>query len=125
MLNWQQVTRMIQEGMEIGSHTLTHADLDRVPPDRVRSEIEGSKRKLEQELGLRVTSFCYPSGRFTAETASMVRDSGYLSACTTKIGIWNGHDLFSIPRIPVMSSDVFMVFKQKMTGRLGGLRHIH
>ena len=36
-----------------------------------------------------------------------------------------GHDLLAIPRLPVMASDAFFVFKKKMTGGLGLLRHVH
>ena len=116
---------MVELGMEIGSHTCSHPDLKRIPRVDAKREIEDSKRELEQQLGIPVTSFCYPSGRFSAEALGLVRESGYRSACTTEIGTWNGDDLFSIPRIPVMASDVFFVFKKKMMDPTGLLGRIH
>ena len=51
---------MLAAGMSIGSHTLTHPRLTRVPPAQLRAEIFDSKKMLEDALGVEVTSFCYP-----------------------------------------------------------------
>ena len=54
-------------GVEIGSHTLTHPDLDRLDADRFRVEVEGGKQWLEDLIGEPVSSFCYPRGKFTGQ----------------------------------------------------------
>ena len=71
---------------EIGAHTLNHVDLTRVSPPEAKEEIEGSKNYLEDLLGHSVPMFCYPSGKFTRNIKSMVRDSGFVAARTVNRG---------------------------------------
>lgn len=125
LLNWDQVAEMLDAGMEIGSHTMNHVDLRKVSRAVAKREIFESKQRLEENLDRQITSFCYPSGYYNEAAVSLVVEGGYLSACTTDIGIWGGHQLTTIPRIPVMASDPFFVFKQKMQGRMRWFRFIH
>jgi peptidoglycan/xylan/chitin deacetylase (PgdA/CDA1 family) len=73
-------------GMEIGSHTRTHADLNTLDIGQSQREIAGSKQELEVRLNCNVRHFCYPYGRFRPEHARMVKDVGYISATTTRRG---------------------------------------
>src|SRR6185369_12201310 len=50
MLSWQEVEEMHRHGIAIGSHTLTHPDLTRLPLNRIETEIERSKRIIEERL---------------------------------------------------------------------------
>jgi len=50
------------------------------------SEIQDSKKRLEQELSQTVNAFCYPNGDFTSNAVSLAKET-YLSAVTTKVGI--------------------------------------
>lgn len=74
---------MVAEGMEIGSHTLTHPKLPRLAPEQLREEIVGSKKRLEDALGVAVTSFCYPYGSWNAAARDLVREAGYTAAAST------------------------------------------
>src|ERR1700716_4257266 len=56
-----QVRESDRSGIEIGSHTVNHADLARTSADGVRAEVVDSKRYLETLLGHPIYSFCYPS----------------------------------------------------------------
>jgi peptidoglycan/xylan/chitin deacetylase (PgdA/CDA1 family) len=125
LLNWNQVEEMLKDGMEIGSHTIGHEDLTRMPPEQAKREIFESKQALEQKLQVEITSFCYPGGYFEEEHARWVQEAGYLSACTTTPRIWQGHDLFKIPRVSVLSSDVFYIFRKKLLGRMEWFGLIH
>ncbi len=49
-------------GHEIGSHTLTHADLTRRPNDVLEAEVRDSKQFLESYSGKPVISLAYPFG---------------------------------------------------------------
>ncbi|TFY96645.1 polysaccharide deacetylase family protein [Ramlibacter humi] len=73
----------IAAGMEVGAHTRHHVHLCRCDAATARSEIEGSKRELEDSLGVPVRSFCYPYGEHRAEHAEMARRAGYVNATTT------------------------------------------
>ena len=51
---------LLAEGMSVGSHTLTHPRLARIPEEQLVREVHDSKARLEDALGVAVTSFCYP-----------------------------------------------------------------
>jgi peptidoglycan/xylan/chitin deacetylase (PgdA/CDA1 family) len=84
-----QVREADQSGIEIGSHTVTHADLARMSVGAVRQQLLGSKEFLERLLGHSVVSFCYPSGRVNSMVAIEVANAGYHDATTTRFGFWH------------------------------------
>ena len=78
-----ELLAMDRAGIEIGSHTVDHADLARTSPGRVTYELVESKRWLEQLVGHPVVDFAYPSGKFNRQTIDAVRRAGYGTAVTT------------------------------------------
>jgi peptidoglycan/xylan/chitin deacetylase (PgdA/CDA1 family) len=86
--------------VEIGAHTVTHLDLSAHGASFQFNEIRQSKAYLENILGHQVNSFSYPFGDFTAETVSLVRQAGFMCACTTNSGlVQDDTDFFRLPRI--------------------------
>jgi len=78
----EQLKHLLQEGFSIGTHTRTHRDLTRVPPDVAREEITGCKTDVEQALGVAVDFFAYPGGAFNRRVADLVEEAGYKAACS-------------------------------------------
>lgn len=68
---------------EIGSHTMTHPVLTRLPAAEVRREVVDAKRYLEDLLDRPVPSFCYPRGRRSASVEHLVAEAGHRFARTT------------------------------------------
>lgn len=85
LLSHAQLKELAQAGFEIGSHGHDHAPLDRATPAQAETEVTGSKRALEDALGLEVRAFAYPYGRADARARELVR-SHYRSACSTELG---------------------------------------
>ncbi len=81
---------MLDAGMSIGSHTLTHPRLARLDAETLRREVRDSKARLEDALGTEVASFCYPFGNWNAEVIQAVKDAGYRLAVSTIRGNRNG-----------------------------------
>jgi peptidoglycan/xylan/chitin deacetylase (PgdA/CDA1 family) len=81
-----QIVEADRSGIEIGSHTINHADLAKTSAGGVRVQVTASKQALEQLLGHPVVSFCYPSGRFNSSVVSAVAAAGYHDATTTGSG---------------------------------------
>lgn len=111
MLSWDEVRIMVSGGLvSIGSHTLTHPILTRIPPEQASVEIKESKRRIERETGARIDHFAYPNGGwsdFDADIVRLTRESGYRSACATIPGTNRpGADLFSLRRLAV-TPDVY------------------
>ncbi len=69
---------------EIGAHTLTHPELDKIDIMNAESEISGSKKYLENILGKKVKMFCYPRGKYNEEIKSIVKKAGFMGARSTK-----------------------------------------
>jgi peptidoglycan/xylan/chitin deacetylase (PgdA/CDA1 family) len=101
-LDWDMAREMNKNGMFFGSHTTNHADLSKTKDSLLTREIKDSKEKIEKELGITVTDFCYPSGKFNEDTIAKVKEIGYKTAATTLEGIVNEKsDLFKLKRIRI------------------------
>ena len=88
-----QVEEIDGAGIEVGAHTMTHADLTKAGPAQLVLEVEGSKNALEKLLGHPVLDFCYPSGKFNDAVIASLRQFGLQSATTELPGTdhtWDG-----------------------------------
>ena len=81
-LSWEQIGEMAQAGFEIGSHTVNHPDLTRIPKRFVEYELRASKEMLEDKLGRRVDLLSYPFGRFNRYVEQEAKRLGYAGAYT-------------------------------------------
>ncbi len=90
-------------GHEVGSHTLTHADLRGADAATLAHEVGESRRVLQDVLQADVPGFCYPWGRFDGAAADAVRAAGYDHACVT--GDHLPGDRFTLPRAYVAPGD--------------------
>ena len=72
----QKVQALVDWGMEVGSHTITHADLSQIGPDEIKWELAVSQNRIEALVpGYRVRSFALPYGIYPAD-ASLLKE-GY------------------------------------------------
>jgi peptidoglycan/xylan/chitin deacetylase (PgdA/CDA1 family) len=82
-INWSEkdvqfIKSMIERGHEIGAHSIHHRHpfLD----DDPKLEAEGSKRWIEDRLGVEIPSYCYPFYRVTEPIKNAVINAGYKQA---------------------------------------------
>jgi peptidoglycan/xylan/chitin deacetylase (PgdA/CDA1 family) len=99
------VRRMIANGWEVDSHTLTHPDLATVGTRRLRREVRGSRAVLRRLFHVPVRFFCYPSGAFDAAVIAAVRRAGYLGATTEIAGLARRSRPFRLARIRVAGGE--------------------
>lgn len=105
-LTTTQLKEMLARGIEIGSHTRRHAYLPGILGKTLVEEIKNSKDRLEQELGVTITSFAYPNGGFTEEVKQTVAQAGYESACTTNRGYDRfNRDVYELKRVRFSDQD--------------------
>ena len=108
-------------GWEIGSHGLTHERLSRLTPDRRQHELEASRLKLEELIGVSIRSFAYPYGSVPAGAEAELRAAGYDSACTTRIAtVARSASPFAIPRVDAHYVRRELVLKAILDGRAPG-----
>ena len=91
-VTWDQAREMDANGVEIGSHTLTHPILTNVGDERLRRELSDSKSRLEEVLGRQVDQFCYPNGDNDERVRREVARAGYRAAVTVESGLNQGGD---------------------------------
>jgi len=100
MMNKQQISQWIDNGMEIGSHSYSHIRLSSCSSSKLHKEIFMSKKKLEREFKVPINHFCYPYGDYSQETIDQIRLAGYSSATTVIRGkVKPGSSLFELPRV--------------------------
>lgn len=83
-LSWDQIRELSALGVEIGSHTLDHPDLRKLPAEKLRTELERSRARLGAELEREIVSFAYPYGLFNSAVVQAAKAAGYRWACTTQ-----------------------------------------
>jgi len=76
--------RSLASQFEIGGHTLTHCDLNRLSLTASQSEITGCRSEIEQITGRPCRSFCFPMGRFRRVHLAQVRRAGFSIARTVE-----------------------------------------
>jgi peptidoglycan/xylan/chitin deacetylase (PgdA/CDA1 family) len=77
-----QLLEMDRSGIEIASHTMSHANLAKMSWGSTMYELVESRRWLEGVVGHPVIDFAYPSGQFTRQTVAAVQSAGYDTAVT-------------------------------------------
>lgn len=88
-----QLRELAAAGFEIGSHSLTHRMLTTLEPRELADELAGSRARLEDAAGARVTHFSCPHGRWSPAVAAAAGRAGYATVSTSEVGL-NG------PRTP-------------------------
>jgi peptidoglycan/xylan/chitin deacetylase (PgdA/CDA1 family) len=104
MMTWDEVRKLHAAGHLIGSHTLTHPNMAFVSEQEARLEFQESKRRLENELGVRVEHFSYPhpvlDPNWTERTVEISREVGFVSGVTTvSAPVRPGQSPYSLPRL--------------------------
>jgi len=86
-LNWQQVRRMKEGGIEFGAHTRTHPNVTILNSEKQRfEEITGSKQEIEKQIKRPVLAFSYPYGFYDDRSKQVVKASGYQYAVSGESG---------------------------------------
>ena len=112
LMSAQELQAWIDAGQEVGSHTMTHANLEQLDEAGQAIEIGHSKKQLEALIKQKdgVQHFCYPFGGLNATTVQQVRAAGYLTATTTVRGraVQGQSDDLLLPRVLVSRTTTWM-----------------
>ncbi len=87
VLDWQALRRLARDGVTIGSHTRSHALLNRLDRAAVAAEISGSFADLRRELGACCPVLAYPAGGYDPDIAETVAGQGVELGLTTRRGV--------------------------------------
>jgi peptidoglycan/xylan/chitin deacetylase (PgdA/CDA1 family) len=98
LMSTGQIAEVAAAGMEIGSHSATHAHLRGLDAHRLKEEINESRSKLSELLGHPIHGFAYPYGIMDAAARAAVQDAGYEYACSVDAPITD-LGIMALPRI--------------------------
>ena len=115
LLDVDQLREMADGGFEIGSHSMTHANLPTIPHDKAVYEIQKSREVLQSLTQSPIKSFSYPFGAVNGTIKELVREAGYEIGC----GVYTGppqffKDRFDIRRITINNSTNTLPFAIKI-----------
>jgi peptidoglycan/xylan/chitin deacetylase (PgdA/CDA1 family) len=85
-LTWRNMRQLESRGIEIGSHSATHAHLPSLSDHEVLRELVQSRRAFERHLRHPVQWLAYPYGAYDARIERLARRAGYVLAVTTEHG---------------------------------------
>lgn len=88
--------------VEVGAHTVNHPFLSTLSTTKQQYELKQSKTYLEEIIGRPVSSFAYPHGDYTAQTAAIACEVGFTCACSTvPKKVRRNSNFFQLPRLEV------------------------
>lgn len=115
-----QVQEMIDSGaVEIGGHSLTHADFSKLDVAARRHELAESRALQQQKFAVPVDTYAYTFGIYDAQDVALVQELGYRAAVTTAEGISTDlqAERYTLRRVKVSGRKDFTHFKLSL--RLG------
>jgi len=122
-LDWNEVRELHSRGIRFGSHTVNHLPLEDLEEGMIDFEVRRSKEMIEDKIGEEVTSFSCPyrfpepNGALIDRLRNSLRQAGYQTGVSTKIGtVGIGEDRFSLSRLPVSTGDDPEIFRAKLEG---------
>lgn len=116
-LDRDQIRRLADDGVTIGSHGVVHRALTAMPDEIVRRELSESKAELEDITGREVDLISFPFGRCDERVIGIARECGYRRGFSLGETIREDSDEeFVISRIPIYSADNYFSLKAKLSG---------
>ncbi|MCM8760762.1 MAG: polysaccharide deacetylase family protein [Candidatus Omnitrophica bacterium] len=118
-LGWKEIKEMSDSGLiTIGSHTISHLWLPTMNTERLKSELNDSKKILEDKLGKPVKELCYPVGAHDERVKTCARQAGYACALATNPGRFAPNDdIYAIKRVRISrTSNNLFVFWIETSG---------
>lgn len=101
--------------IEVGSHTVSHAQLTRAPESELEPEIAGSADLLERAGIPRPRVFSYPYGEWSPAIAAVARQAGYEASFTVEPrAVTERSERHALPRIEVLASDTPRRLRRKL-----------
>lgn len=98
----EQMKEMAEQGIAIQSHTMTHCILAEQSDQKIRYELEESKKRLQQITARPVRHIAIPRAGYSRRVKRFVKQAGYETACCNIKGAAHGlSDSWALPRIVV------------------------
>lgn len=80
-ITWEQLRTMVSDGLcTVGSHGVSHSAMSLLSKDNALAELNNSRDRLQEMLGVEIQHYSYPHSMFNDTTNHLVWQSGYQTA---------------------------------------------
>lgn len=117
--SWAALREAVATGIvTVGSHTHTHALLDRLPPEAVRDELDRSSCLIEDRLGVPARHFAYPKAVEGSPAADALVRRRFSSAALggNRPNPYGRTDPHRLARSSIQTADGMRWFRRKLAG---------
>jgi peptidoglycan/xylan/chitin deacetylase (PgdA/CDA1 family) len=118
-LSWSALAEAVSTGLvTVGSHTHTHALLDRLPEGAIHPELDRSIALIGERLGVASRHFAYPKALAGSPAADRAVRRRFASAALagTRANPYARTDPYRLARSPVQVDDGLAFFARKVVG---------
>jgi peptidoglycan/xylan/chitin deacetylase (PgdA/CDA1 family) len=129
-LSWRTLADAVSTGLvTVGSHTHTHALLDRVPATEAEVELDRSRGLIREHLGVPADHFAYPKAVSGSPAADAAVRRRFRSAAIagTRPNPYGRTDPHRLARSPIQVTDGMRWFRHKAAGGMAledGIRRV-
>ncbi len=111
---WEQLGEMQASGLcSIENHSATHRHATELTPDELRGDIRRCGAAIQHQLGRESQHFCWPRGRYSADTLAIARETGLATTYLVRRGVnLVGGRSFAVKRFTVHDYDELWLKKQ-------------
>jgi len=121
-MSWAAARDALTSGVvTYGSHTHTHALLDRIDPGTAVDELDRSIERIAAETGIAPRHFAYPKAVPPSAAVDGLVRARFASAALagTRRNPYRGTDPHALARSPIQAGDGMTWFRRKVDGGLG------
>lgn len=125
MMRWEDLRVVKGEGIEIGSHTVSHPMLSlNLFSSDIYHELKESAQVIEKEIGKYPLAISYPFGSCDYRVKKIAKEVGYKMGLSVSSEISPKElDLFEIPRMQLYNESLLKT-KLRINGQLQRIKHI-
>jgi peptidoglycan/xylan/chitin deacetylase (PgdA/CDA1 family) len=109
---WNELRAVVETGVEVGSHTISHPHLPELSDDELDRQLRASRDQIESELGVPCALLAYPYGEHDTRVQAAVRAAGYAAAYSLDGPTGNR---FAVPRVDLFREDGILRTSVKTT----------
>jgi peptidoglycan/xylan/chitin deacetylase (PgdA/CDA1 family) len=120
-MTWDELRDLSGNGVEIGSHTVTHPHLPTLDDETLLDELARSREEIESQLGVPCRLLAYPYGEQDRRVRAVAREAGYLAAFGLDEPL-EPPAPFALPRADIYRKDGPARFRLKTSGVRGTIR---
>jgi peptidoglycan/xylan/chitin deacetylase (PgdA/CDA1 family) len=116
LLGWDEVRRLADAKVAVGSHARHHRRLTDLTPAEISEELVGSRSDLARQLGSPLSVLAYPNGAYDQTVRAVTVEAGFRAAFATGKGRNGvGTDKYALRRVSVHAADGALAILWKVT----------